>query len=726
METTVDLFAAARLHHQAGDLEQAGRLYRRVLQDDPVHVGGLYGLGQIAQQLRRYDQAAVWLRRAVDREPANPFLWNNLGNSLGAQGRSAEAEACFHEAMQLMPDYGEAYNNLATALLVQGRLGEAVVRYRQAVLARPDYAQAWHSLGLALLRTGSPHEAAEALGEAVRLRPDWTAARYSLEIARPGQRPAGNQAGHPGFTPSATERTEGLAHFRRGIELAAADQLPEAVTALRHAQRLCPDLAEACLELGNALRQQGRVELALGYLRHALRLRPNLTPALVGLALALADAGRPEAEAAFREVLALDPGDVVAVGQLCNWLEEQGRVEEAQALLQEALVREPAAAHLRSHHGRVLMILGRLDEAQVEFHQALAQQPDLTPAYVALARDSRHPVSAEHRAAMLDLLAQPTLPLRDRINLHFALAHLHDRERDFDQAFQHCDQANAAKRQLLQRQGNTYQPAGQTQYVDRLAAAFSADFFRRAAAFGTDSELPVFIVGMPRSGTTLVEQILASHADIFGAGETRNMQRLVAQLGRPGDYPESARLLDAGSARRLAEEYILELARQGGGRARVTDKLPGNFHHLGLIAALFPRAHIVHCRRDPRDTCWSCYFHNFQEVTYNCDLKTLGSYYREYARLMAHWKAYLPVPIFDVQYEELVAEPERVSREMVAFCRLDWHDDCLRFYETRRPVRTASNLQVRQPVYKHAVEHWRHYRDQLGPLLVALGPLADG
>jgi hypothetical protein len=252
-------------------------------------------------------------------------------------------------------------------------------------------------------------------------------------------------------------------------------------------------------------------------------------------------------------------------------------------------------------------------------------------------------------------------------------------------------------------------------------SSFGRQFLHRAYAFGTESETPVFIVGMPRSGTTLVEQILASHPDTFGAGETRNIQRLVSQFGRPGEYPECVARLDVNVARRLADEYVLELHRRSGGKARVTDKLPGNFHHLGLIATLFPRAQIIHCQRDPRDTCWSCYFHNFQEVTYNCDLETLGGYYREYERLMSHWKACLPVPIFEVHYEQLVEEPERIIRELIAFCGLKWNDDCLRFHETRRPVRTASNLQVRQPVYQHAVGRWRNYTRHLGTLLTALG-----
>ncbi len=230
---------------------------------------------------------------------------------------------------------------------------------------------------------------------------------------------------------------------------------------------------------------------------------------------------------------------------------------------------------------------------------------------------------------------------------------------------------------------------------------------------------------MMRSGTTLAEQILASHPQIHGAGELDTLGRLAGSLPRrlatQIPYPECVAHLDAATARAVAADYLEVLKQHGGAAERVVDKMPLNFLGLGLIATLLPRARIVHCRRDPMDTCLSCFFRDFTtSFTFKYDLRDLGLYYREYERLMAHWRRVLPLPIFELQYEELTAAPEAVSRRLVAFCGLDWDERCLRFHETERPVRTASTAQVRQPMYQSAVGRWRRYEKHLGPLMAAL------
>jgi hypothetical protein len=248
--------------------------------------------------------------------------------------------------------------------------------------------------------------------------------------------------------------------------------------------------------------------------------------------------------------------------------------------------------------------------------------------------------------------------------------------------------------------------------------------------FGLDSERPVFVVGMLRTGTTLVEQILASHPAVHGAGEVPHLGAMVnnmsERLGGSEKYPECIKSLSAAAVRVLAGEYEQALDQSIRGRQtaevlRVVDKMPSNYLNLGLIATLFPKARIIHCRRDPVDTCLSCYFQNFQEpIAYTLDLRHLGQYYREYERLMAHWRAVLPVGVFDLAYEELTADLEGVSRCLLDFCGLPWDDRCLRFNESRRIVRTSSALQVRQPVYRSSVGKWKRYEAQLGPLIAAL------
>jgi len=259
-----------------------------------------------------------------------------------------------------------------------------------------------------------------------------------------------------------------------------------------------------------------------------------------------------------------------------------------------------------------------------------------------------------------------------------------------------------------------------------VIATFGAEFFARTDRAGSQSELPVFIVGMPRSGTTLVEQILASHPMVHGAGELdymrRIMQTLPERLGVQRPIPECAANIDTALAERIAEEHLQHLREHSASALRITDKTPSNFLRLGLIALLFPKARIIHCQRDPLDTCLSCYFLRFgQGQAFAYDLDDLGRYYRDCARLMEHWRRVLPSPLLEVPYEALVADQEGWSRRLIAFLGLDWDDRCLAFYRSERQVKTASVWQVRQPVYASSIGRWRRYAKHLGPLFAALG-----
>jgi hypothetical protein len=279
-------------------------------------------------------------------------------------------------------------------------------------------------------------------------------------------------------------------------------------------------------------------------------------------------------------------------------------------------------------------------------------------------------------------------------------------------------------RRHFQQTGAAFDAAAHRRRVDWLIRTFTPEFFRQVEGVGLDPETPVFIVGMPRSGTTLVEQILSRHPQVFGAGELRDVDRLAEALTAPveavgGDSNVLAALARQ-KGRDLAERHLHRLTRLGGAALRVIDKLPINFLHLGLIATLFPRARVLHCRRDRLDTCLSCYVQYFHALNFTWDLEDLGKYHREYERLMAHWRTALPLRLLDVSYEELVSDQEAVSHRMIAFCGLDWDERCLAFHENPRPVHTMSMLQVRRPMYASSVGRWRRYEKQLEPLRKAL------
>lgn len=272
-----------------------------------------------------------------------------------------------------------------------------------------------------------------------------------------------------------------------------------------------------------------------------------------------------------------------------------------------------------------------------------------------------------------------------------------------------------------------YDPEARARFVDGLLGAFSPSHFERVRGLGDDSERPVFVVGMPRSGTTLTEQILASHPQVFGAGERNFAQStfisLPAVLGR--NEPPLACLahLDRDAAGRLAAGHLGRLRElDGGTAARVVDKMPENYLLLGFLHTLFPRARLIHCRRDPRDVALSCWITNFARIRWACDLEHIAHHLLQYFRIMEHWRRVLPAPVFEVDYEELVADQEGVSRRLVAWLGLEWDPACLRFHQTERLVRTASVAQVRQPIYTRSVARWRHYESLLAPLLERLPP----
>ncbi len=316
------------------------------------------------------------------------------------------------------------------------------------------------------------------------------------------------------------------------------------------------------------------------------------------------------------------------------------------------------------------------------------------------------------------LLRRADNPSAELQQLYFCLGKAYESLADYDRSFEHYYRAN----EII---SFDYRPEEFTRKIDNIISAYSARFMASAPRARVCSDRPVFVVGMPRSGTSLVEQILASHPQVYGAGELLDIQNIVDDLPlRIGADPSGAdwvNLLNSEILDSCAQRYLDRLAGFSKDARRVTDKLPHNFMHLGPIELIFPTARIIHCDRDPLDTCLSCYFQEFGgKHTYTTKLPWLGHHYREYTRLMAHWRSLVTLPMLEVQYEDLIAEPDHWIRKIVEFCGLEWDDRCLRFYELERPVRTLSYDQVRRPMYKTSAGRWSRYEKHLGPLLKAL------
>jgi tetratricopeptide (TPR) repeat protein len=531
-----------------------------------------------------------------------------------------------------------------------------------------------------LREAGDLESAASVLRQAVLLSPD-------------------NAAAHNGL---------GLLHLR-------SRHSAEAIACFARAVALDPKMAIAHYNFGTALEQQGDNDAAIGAYRRAVGIAPKLADAHERLGnLLLAYGIRAEALDCFRRVAQLVPNSTLGRLNRAKVLHDEGKLAEAESCLRRTIALDEASSEAHRFLGNILRELGRFDEAIPCFDRAIALNPDEVAAHHDLVQSKR--VTEADRGVimrMLSLLSGSGVTDKDRVALHFALGKGFDDLADYEQAIRHFDEGNQ-----LVRRGLRFDRAQFAVGINRLIASFTPDFFRAHRALGTECETPVLILGMMRSGTTLVEQILSCHPKVAGGNELSFWGERAKAYARSGGDGQTAAYLG-----KLAEDYLARLGEIAPEAARVTDKMPGNYLWIGLIHLVFPKAYIIHCRRHPVDTCLSIYTTNFNwRNDFACDRGDLVFYYRQYARLMAHWRRILPPDRFlEVDYEELIARTEEVGRRMAAFIGLDWDDACLRPECNRRPVKTASMWQARQPVYRTSVERWRRYEPWLGEFRQLLG-----
>ena len=546
------------------------------------------------------------------------------------------------------------------------------------------------------------------------------------------------------------------AHYHLGLVLNQLGRPERAAEHLRKSVFLSPDHRAAQIHLGDTLTQIGRLEEAARAYIGALALQSDDIAVTIKLGNAyLAAQLFADAAELYERTLSLlphnAPHNAVLLRHLGSVLHRMGQTRRAMDCLQKAIGLRPDYARARIDLALVYRQLERTAEAMREIQEAIHYMPDDVDAHISLAltlrQEGRMGLASRHLSQFLSiqpgcgaayyhlsmirppleliprirkLLDDPALPEDDAIHCLFALGNVFDSHAAADLAFEHYRRANALKRRAL-----AYDSRDNTRRFEKLIETYSEAFFEHTRGLGCDSDLPVFIVGLPRSGTTLVEQILASHGSIHGAGELESfagVNHAIAhrfRADRPA--PECMSLIDQEIVDEFSARYLDELRLRSKTAARVLDKLPGNFVRIGLIKTLFPNAYIVHCSRNPLDTCLSLYFHYFQALTCSFDLRELGQYYLDYRRLMDHWTSTFPNGIFELRYEELVRDTEAVSRELVHYLDLPWDERCLEFYKNTRAVMSPSNIQVRHPVYQAAVERWKRYEKHLQPLIDVLG-----
>jgi tetratricopeptide (TPR) repeat protein len=636
------------------------------------------------------------LERAVTVGGRGAALHGELGNTYWAAGQLAEAAAAFRRALELEPRLRAARFALGRVLLQQGANQDAARELAKVVAEGPDHAPAHLNLGVALRRLGRGKEGLRHLRRAVELRAKDPMPHIALGVAL---RDDGDRWGSLRHLSRAAELGPDVAdaHLELGRTFAALYRLDEAVAAFRRALTLQPERIEVLLVLGDNLLNLQQFDEAARCFEKAGTLAPQASEPLVGLGHAFLARG------------------------------EFDRAEECFARLREVAPDQPVGSY-----GMALCAQnrGNLDEAAIWHERVIALRPDHSEAHQHLAMIRKHragDLSRKTIARLRELLASEGLAAIDRATLEIALGKIFNDLGDFEAAFRHYRNGNDTRKREYPA---PYDPRSFTAEIDKVIAVFSETFFRDKGRIGSGSELPVFIVGVTRSGTTLVEQIIASHSQVRGRGELDYMRQIArsvpARLATAEPYPECMAGLTGPIAEALANEYLARLGETPHGITRSVDKRPGNFVRLGLIALLFPRARIIHCVRDPIDTCLSSYFLGNRFAPFANDLAWMGRYYRDYQRAMAHYRAVLPNPTLDVPYESLTQDQEGWTRRLIDFLDLPWEDRCLAFDETDRPVSTPSFWQVRQPIYRSSIGRWRPYRKHLGPLLEALGIAPPG
>jgi tetratricopeptide (TPR) repeat protein len=672
----------ARAAWQAGQADEAEMACRQVLAIWPGQADASYLMGLMAYDFGHLDLAIAHVRQACQSPRAPAVYFSDFGEMCRQAGLLAEGEQAARRAVALQPNLTAAWNNLGIILQEALKLDESRASLERALALGPDDAQTINNLANTFKRLGLAEEAEKRWRAALELRPDYAEAYSNLANLY-------NDQGE-------YDRAEAMA--RRAIELS-------------------PRLADAYINLAAVETARHRPGDALRTLDALLAFAPSHARALAAKALALKDLDRLDEALGYARRAALaapeTPEPHNAIGQI---FQAMGQFEPALAAYDRAAgIAGPAQMDAIANRGSLFTEFGRLDEAQRSMEQAAEAFPNAPGILFGQTELRRFEAGDPLIGRMQALLAREGTSLSDRATLHFGLGKAFLDIGDSARAFHHYDEANRLKRSTF-----AYDVDAGAGWMGAVAMAFSAELLEARAGSGAASDLPVFVVGMPRSGTTLVEQILASHPMAQGAGELKRLHALADAID---GFPASVADLTATQLHALGEAYLDHVRPLASGRARVIDKMPSNYLYCGLIRLILPQARIIHCRRDPADTCLSCYTKLFVgEQAFTYDQRELGRHHLAYQALMAHWRAVMPPSHFlEIDYEAVVEDIEGQTRRMLDLLDLPWDEACLRFHETQRPVRTASVNQVRRPLYATSVGRWRKHAEHLQPLLEALG-----
>jgi tetratricopeptide (TPR) repeat protein len=655
-------------------------------------------------------EALAELRRTTELLPADGEAHRNLATAWRGRGQWAEALRCLHRALELQPHDADGFAEAADAMRALGRSVEAVPLYERALLLDPRLVEARNNLGNAFLELHQNLDAARCYRLALEAQPDNPVILCNLGNA---QRLLGlfEEAKICLQRAIALDRTLSVGHSYLGLVHVALGQREAAVTNFRQAVELNPGDTAALNYLGGVLRELGRRRDAVMAYERAIAVNPGSAESHCHLGEVLFEMRRVGAAMdCYRKALTLHPTYAPAHLSLGMALRQQRRPADAEASCRTALDIDPNYVEALSFLGELKADRGEFTQAEELFVKAIAIDPGFHSAFAGIATHRKMTIADSEWRLGVETLLRKRLPLSAEVSLRYALGKYFDDVRRFDDAFDQYARAN----ELTKRYGATYDRTQFSALVTRIIGRFQREFIRDCQTGASAADLPIVVVGMPRSGTSLTEQILASHPAVVGAGELTFWHGAYRRLEQtaPDGAPNGPLLAD------MARNYLERLTALGAGSSRVVDKMPANFLYAGLIHAALPNARIIHMQRHPLDTCLSIYFQNFFNIgPYANDLDNLAHYYREYLRLTDHWRATLPATaLLEVPYEALTADQEGWTRRMLDFVGLPWNPKCLDFHATDRVVITASKWQVRQKINTASAGRWRNYEKYVAPL----------
>lgn len=642
--------------------------------------------------------------------------------ALAASGRMDEAEQVCRDALVASPGDVNVLASLGAILLKADRLAEAESFLQKSIELEPEFAAPHEDLGSLYLRKSLVDHAVPLLETACRLDPQRPSSILALATAY-------ERAGRDSDAGAAREKFLAMSPVNRALQ-DAAQMLREGDA--KAAEKICGEILSKDSKNVRALRLLAEIAVTgrrfaagEGLLRRLVRLVPDFYPGQADLANFLASQSRfHEAVEVFSRAIELRPDVAELHLKLADILATINRPPEALAAYKSCLVLAPDNYHARMGLGHMSRVLGDRDGAVSAYSYCIELRPESGDAWWSLASIRGFRFTDIQQRLLMSLRESPEVDSRARISMRFAMARVHEINANFDLAWQEYAQGNESMRQMVQ-----YDPVELETQIDKCIKVFNDELLRQQPAASGSETRPIFIVGMPRSGSTLIEQILASHSQVEGCGELPYIIMLSHALGgtNPGDtrYPDIVSSMTKQALARIGVDYLEHTAVHiAEGVSVFTDKMPNNFIHIGFIHLSLPQAIIIDARRDPLDTCIANFRQLFaQGKNQTYDLVELGEYYLEYLRIMDHWDKVLPGRVLRVRYEDMVGDLEAQVRRLLDHCGLPFEPACLEFHKNRRPVNTVSSEQVRVPIYSDAVDYWKHYESHLDELKQILAPV---